>query len=112
MEDVKLATGWSPCLARAASRVAVARARNLIRSRRHNLRRRPSPSPERPHRLSVLETSGQLKGGESVLVHAAPEASGYLAVQLAKLMGASPVIATASTRRSWTSPASSAPTYS
>ncbi len=46
----------------------------------------------------VLETSGQLKEGESVLVHAAAGGVGYLAVQIAKLMGASPVIATASTQ--------------
>ncbi len=46
----------------------------------------------------VLETSGQLKEGESVLVHAAAGGVGYLAVQMAKLMGASPVIATASTQ--------------
>ena len=46
----------------------------------------------------VLETSGQLKEGESVLVHAAAGGVGYLAVQMARLMGASPVIATASTQ--------------
>jgi NADPH2:quinone reductase len=46
----------------------------------------------------VLETSGQLGEGESVLVHAAAGGVGYLAVQIAKLMGASPVIATASTQ--------------
>src|SRR5215210_2953829 len=46
----------------------------------------------------VLETSGQLKEGESVLVHAAAGGVGYLAVQMAKLIGASPVIATASTQ--------------
>ncbi len=46
----------------------------------------------------VLETSGRLKEGESVLVHAAAGGVGYLAVQMAKLMGASPVIATASTQ--------------
>lgn len=46
----------------------------------------------------VLETSGQLKEGESVVVHAAAGGVGYLAVQMAKLMGASPVIATASTQ--------------
>jgi len=46
----------------------------------------------------VLETSGQLKEGESVLVHAAAGGVGYLAVQIARLMGASPVIATASTQ--------------
>lgn len=46
----------------------------------------------------VLETSGQLREGESVLVHAAAGGVGTLAVQMAKLLGASPVIATASTR--------------
>lgn len=46
----------------------------------------------------VLKTSGILEEGESVLVHAAAGGVGYLAVQMAKLMGASPVIATASTQ--------------
>jgi NADPH2:quinone reductase len=46
----------------------------------------------------VLKTSGQLKEGESVLVHAAAGGVGTLAVQMAKLMGASPVIATASSK--------------
>src|SRR5918912_661157 len=46
----------------------------------------------------VLETSGQLREGESVLVHAAAGGVGSLAIQMAKLMGASPVIATASTK--------------
>lgn len=46
----------------------------------------------------VLETSGQLKEGESVVVHAAAGGVGLLAVQMAKLMGASLVIATASTQ--------------
>ncbi len=46
----------------------------------------------------VLETSGRLKEGESVLVHAAAGGVGTLAIQIAKLMGASPVIATASTQ--------------
>lgn len=46
----------------------------------------------------VLKTSGQLKEGESVLVHAAAGGVGTLAVQMAKLMGASPVIATASSQ--------------
>jgi NADPH2:quinone reductase len=46
----------------------------------------------------VLKTSGQLEEGESVLVHAAAGGVGSLAVQMAKLMGASPVIATASTQ--------------
>jgi NADPH2:quinone reductase len=46
----------------------------------------------------VLKTSGELKEGESVVVHAAAGGVGYLAVQMSKLMGASPVIATASTQ--------------
>lgn len=44
----------------------------------------------------ILKTSGQLAQGESVLVHAAAGGVGTLAVQLAKLMGAGQVIATAS----------------
>jgi NADPH2:quinone reductase len=46
----------------------------------------------------VLETSGLLKEGESVLVHAAAGGVGSLAVQMAKLLGAGRVIATASTQ--------------
>ena len=46
----------------------------------------------------VLKTSGQLAEGESVLVHAAAGGVGTLAVQVAKLLGASKVIATASTQ--------------
>jgi NADPH2:quinone reductase len=46
----------------------------------------------------VLRTSGMLEEGESVLVHAAAGGVGTLAVQMAKLMGASPVVATASTQ--------------
>ena len=46
----------------------------------------------------ILKTSGMLEEGESVLVHAAAGGVGYLAVQMAKLMGASPIIATASTQ--------------
>jgi len=46
----------------------------------------------------ILKTSGQLQEGESVLVHAAAGGVGTLAVQMAKLMGADPVIATASTQ--------------
>ncbi len=46
----------------------------------------------------VLKTSGQLAEGESVLVHAAAGGVGTLAVQVAKLLGAGKVIATASTR--------------
>ncbi len=44
-----------------------------------------------------LKISGRLQPGESVLVHAAGGGVGTLAVQLAKLLGASRVIATAST---------------
>lgn len=44
----------------------------------------------------ILKTSGQLAPGETVLVHAAAGGVGTLAVQLAKLMGAGKVIATAS----------------
>ncbi|MDQ3941901.1 MAG: quinone oxidoreductase [Actinomycetota bacterium] len=45
----------------------------------------------------VIKTSGALKPGESVLVHAAAGGVGTLAVQMAKLLGAGTVIATAST---------------
>jgi NADPH:quinone reductase len=44
----------------------------------------------------ILKTSGQLKKGNSVLIHAAAGGVGTLAVQLAKIMGAGKVIATAS----------------
>ncbi len=44
----------------------------------------------------ILKTSGQMTQGESVLVHAAAGGVGTLAVQLAKIMGAGTVIATAS----------------
>ena len=44
----------------------------------------------------VLKTSGMLEEGESVLVHAAAGGVGYLAVQMARLMGARQIIATAS----------------
>lgn len=44
----------------------------------------------------VLKTSGRLGEGESVVVHAAAGGVGYLAVQMAKLMGAGTVVATAS----------------
>jgi NADPH2:quinone reductase len=44
----------------------------------------------------VLKTSGRLEEGESVLVHAAAGGVGTLAVQMARLMGAGKVIATAS----------------
>jgi NADPH2:quinone reductase len=43
-----------------------------------------------------LKTSGALKEGESVLVHAAAGGVGTLSVQMAKLLGAGTVIATAS----------------
>ena len=43
-----------------------------------------------------IKTSGALKPGESVLVHAAAGGVGTLAVQMAKLLGAGTVIATAS----------------
>ena len=46
----------------------------------------------------VIKTSGQLQDGESLLVHAAAGGVGYLAVQMAKLLGAGTVIATASTQ--------------
>jgi NADPH2:quinone reductase len=45
----------------------------------------------------VMATTGMLQQGESVLVHAAAGGVGYLAVQMAKLLGAGLVIATAST---------------
>ncbi|SDI80905.1 NADPH2:quinone reductase [Natribacillus halophilus] len=45
----------------------------------------------------VLKTMGQLEGGETVLVHAAAGGVGSISVQLAKLLGAGKVIATAST---------------
>ena len=45
----------------------------------------------------ILKTMGSLREGETVLVHAAAGGVGTLAVQLAKLMGAGKVIATAST---------------
>jgi NADPH:quinone reductase len=45
----------------------------------------------------ILKTMGRLETGETVLVHAAAGGVGTLAVQLAKLSGASKVIATAST---------------
>ncbi|MDP4171502.1 MAG: zinc-binding dehydrogenase, partial [Bacillota bacterium] len=44
----------------------------------------------------ILKTMGRLESGESVLVHAAAGGVGTLAVQLAKLLGAGKVIATAS----------------
>jgi NADPH:quinone reductase len=44
----------------------------------------------------VIKTSGAMKPGESVLVHAAAGGVGTLSVQMAKLLGAGKVIATAS----------------
>ncbi|MBT2679492.1 NADPH:quinone oxidoreductase family protein [Bacillus sp. ISL-35] len=44
----------------------------------------------------ILKTMGRLEKGETVLVHAAAGGVGTLAVQLAKLLGAGKVIATAS----------------
>ncbi|MDP4170347.1 MAG: zinc-binding dehydrogenase, partial [Bacillota bacterium] len=44
----------------------------------------------------ILKTMGRLESGESVLVHASAGGVGTLAVQLAKLLGAGKVIATAS----------------
>ncbi|WP_368504813.1 zinc-binding alcohol dehydrogenase family protein [Alkalihalophilus sp. As8PL] len=44
----------------------------------------------------ILKTMGQLEEGDTVLVHAAAGGVGTIAVQLAKLMGAGKVIATAS----------------
>ncbi len=46
----------------------------------------------------IIKTSGAMQEGESVLVHAAAGGVGTLAVQMAKLMGAGKVIATASSR--------------
>ncbi|WP_100374591.1 quinone oxidoreductase family protein [Bacillus sp. FJAT-45037] len=46
----------------------------------------------------ILKTMGQLESGETVLVHAAAGGVGTIAVQLAKLMGAGKVIATASSK--------------
>src|SRR5699024_9895407 len=45
----------------------------------------------------ILKTMGKLSKGETVLVHAASGGVGLLAIQLAKLLGAGKVIATAST---------------
>ncbi|OFW77073.1 MAG: alcohol dehydrogenase [Alicyclobacillus sp. RIFOXYA1_FULL_53_8] len=46
----------------------------------------------------ILKTTGRLQPGETVLVHAAAGGVGLLAVQLAKLLGAGKVIATASSQ--------------
>lgn len=46
----------------------------------------------------IIKTSGAMQEGESVLVHAAAGGVGTLAVQMAKLMGAGKVIATAGSR--------------
>ncbi|WP_335869021.1 quinone oxidoreductase family protein [Bacillus sp. 2205SS5-2] len=45
----------------------------------------------------ILKTMGRIEEGETVLVHAAAGGVGTLAVQLAKILGAGKVIATAST---------------
>jgi NADPH:quinone reductase len=50
-----------------------------------------------------IKTSGALKEGESVLVHAAAGGVGTLSVQMAKLLGAGTVIATASSAN-WPAP--------
>lgn len=44
----------------------------------------------------LIKTTGRMAEGESIVVHAAAGGVGYLAVQMAKLMGAGNVIATAS----------------
>ena len=44
----------------------------------------------------LIKTTGRMGEGESIVVHAAAGGVGYLAVQMAKLMGAGNVIATAS----------------
>lgn len=44
----------------------------------------------------LIKTTGRMAEGESIVVHAAAGGVGYLAVQMAKLMGAGTVIATAS----------------
>ncbi len=46
----------------------------------------------------TIKTSGALKDGETVLVHAAAGGVGALAVQMAKLLGAGRVVATAGSR--------------
>ncbi|MEI6042860.1 MAG: quinone oxidoreductase [Chloroflexota bacterium] len=46
----------------------------------------------------ILKTSARLQAGESVLVHAAAGGMGLFSVQLAKVMGAGKIIATASTQ--------------
>ncbi|MEH7333479.1 quinone oxidoreductase [Neobacillus drentensis] len=46
----------------------------------------------------ILKSSGQIQKGDTVLVHAAAGGVGILAVQLAKIMGADKVIATASSK--------------
>ncbi|MGP4072079.1 quinone oxidoreductase family protein [Piscibacillus sp. B03] len=45
----------------------------------------------------ILKTMGRLEEGETVLIHAAAGGVGTIAVQLAKIFGASKIIATAST---------------
>ncbi|WP_119070853.1 quinone oxidoreductase family protein [Rubrobacter indicoceani] len=44
----------------------------------------------------LIKTTGRMSPGESIVIHAAAGGVGYLAVQMAKLMGAGTVIATAS----------------
>lgn len=46
----------------------------------------------------IIKTYGRIQEGESVLVHAAAGGVGTLAVQMAKLLGAGKLVATASTR--------------
>jgi NADPH:quinone reductase len=46
----------------------------------------------------LIKTTGRMREGESIVVHAAAGGVGYLAVQMAKLMGASNVIAIASNK--------------
>jgi len=51
----------------------------------------------------LLTKSTQLRAGESVLIHAAGSGVGALAVQIAKILGAGKIIATASTPDTWAS---------
>ncbi|WP_167449842.1 quinone oxidoreductase family protein [Streptomyces hyaluromycini] len=55
----------------------------------------PSPAQTAYH---AIKESGQLKPGETILIDAASGGVGHLAVQIAKVMGAGKVIATASTQ--------------
>ncbi len=97
-ERLRWATGWSPCWEWAGTpSTPWPPRRNLI------------PLPEGLDfdeaaaiplqgltAYHCIKTSGALKEGESVLVHAAAGGVGTLAVQMAKLLGAGKVIATAS----------------